>query len=95
MHSPTIWKWDELKAAPSQRRPLLTNIDSAFMDSPAGVSRSSDLRVEGRGERVSQSLTNGLPLSLLLISDRNAIQTGLKKSNFKGFIRFLSLKSLG
>lgn len=64
------------------------------MESRAGVSRSSDLRVERRGERVFQSFTNGLPLRLLLISDRNSIQTGLKESNFKGFIGFLSLKSL-
>ena len=56
---------------------------------------SLDLRVEGRDERVSQSLTNGPPLSILLINDRNSIQTGLQKSNFKGFIGFLSLKSLG
>lgn len=44
---------------------------------------------------MSQSFANGPPLSLLLASDRNSIQSGLKKSNFKGFIEFLSKKKSG
>lgn len=84
-----------LEGSPFQRGPLLTNPGSALVESRAGMSRSLDLRVDGRGERVSQSLTNGSPLRHLLLSDRNSIQTGLKKSNFKGFIGFLGLKSLG
>ena len=38
----------------------------------------------------SQHFANGLLLGLLLISDRNSIQTGFKKSNLKRYSRYFS-----
>lgn len=49
----------------------------------------------GKGNRGSQRFTNGLLLGLLLISYRNSIQTGFKKSNLKRYSRYFSQKKSG
>jgi len=49
----------------------------------------------GKGNRGSQRFTNGLLLGLLLISHRNSIQTGFKKSNLKRYSRYFSQKKSG
>ena len=48
-----------------------------------------------KGNRGSQHFANGPLLGLLLISDRNSVQAGFKKSNFKRYIRYFSQKKSG